>query len=278
MAFLYGVSNSGNRVLWSTTAQLGFSVDSARSTPSHMGSAASSSRSLRPSPRDAPASRVCTEDTAVRACNNKATADGDNCSGQAGRHRIAYRAPTLGGSREASAENGCRTRNGEGISEPALQPSSALKPKADTFVRRARSSLVTADGLVNSGDVESTVKQRRRTKKLPSASAMCADDETRSVRERPGSAYARSAHAKAASSAAHTSRWVLTGSASKWLVSFGTKDGASFQPRVVHHCLASVTRAPDRSAHVGVTSPCDEQIVEWPPTELREGRGARVVR
>jgi len=183
-----------------------------------MGSAASSAAGSRPSSQAASVGGGAHTEQAValppppRAGSAPAATERDLPAGRQTRQRqrIAYRAPTLGGSREASADDhraDNRTGSSQCPSEVALS-SSMLRPKSDAFVRRARSSLVTADGLVNSGDIESTVKQRRRMKKVPSATAMREDGDTpRSARERPGSAYARSAHSKAAGAEPRSSRY-----------------------------------------------------------------------
>ena len=137
---------------------------------------------------------------------------------RAPRHRVAagYRGPTLGGapgvalsarsapglpaaqgapSREAPPDAQDPARGGAGDPLPV--------PSRDAFGRRGRSTLVTAGGLINSSDIDSVVKQRRHSKKVPSAASLRAEQRATSALaapERPGSAHARSVHSRAAKS------------------------------------------------------------------------------
>jgi len=82
----------------------------------------------------------------------------------------------------------------------AVLPSSNLRQPPESFARRGRSTLITADGLVNSTDIDTIVKQRRHIKNIPTAASLLLEKD-KSINsgelERPGSAHARLAHSKA---------------------------------------------------------------------------------
>ena len=82
----------------------------------------------------------------------------------------------------------------------AVLPWSDQRQPPESFARRGRSTLITADGLVNSTDIDTIVKQRRHIKNIPTAASLLLENRksiNRGELERPGSAHALLAHSKA---------------------------------------------------------------------------------
>jgi hypothetical protein len=131
------------------------------------------------------------------------------------RHRVAagYRGPTPGGAL-CAARSAPGPPAAQGVLSHEVQPAAQdpargsaqdtfPAPSRDAFGRRGRSTLVTAGGLINSSDIDSVVKQRRHSKKVPSAASLSAEQRATSALpapERPGSAHARLVHSRAAKS------------------------------------------------------------------------------
>ena len=166
--------------------------------------AASSKTQVSPSPAAATRARAAVLERAA-AARDRAAAVRERKSE---RQRIAYKGPTVGGSllRTSSPDPPCdgstpgpgstnrlaHASSGGSSNESLVMSSRMLKAKPDGSVRRGSTVLVTADGLLNSGDMESIVKQRRYQKKAPSSTSL--QNTPRRERGRPGSAYALAAN------------------------------------------------------------------------------------
>ena len=145
-----------------------------------------------------PQAQTCPILTRSDSCPESAAGARSTGVGGAPRQRVAYRGPTLGGSLAASTETTIHA--GSEYEADIPLPSNMLKLRTEGLARRGRSTLVTADGLVHGSDIESVVKQRRRVKKIPSASSLRVEQlgsQERVALERPGSAHARLAHDRA---------------------------------------------------------------------------------
>jgi hypothetical protein len=159
------------------------------------------------------------------------------------RHRVAagYRGPTLGGAPGGalSARSAPGPPAAQGVPSREAPPAAQDParggawdpipvPARDAIGRRGRSTLVTAGGLINSSDIDSVVKQRRHSKKVPSAASLRAEQRATSALaapERPGSAHARSVHSRSAKSDAASrctaARRPLSASECMWAHSTG---------------------------------------------------------